>query len=155
MGRIRLSPAAEERSLLSSTGRGYYVLCLMDAGSEPTKHALRDLIGEAPALEKLGRPIALLFPDSTAAAGYRPEDRAGLPQQTFFGLDTEGLAKQLTEHFKLRAGLYPIIVVADTFDRVVFVSQGYTIGLGRQLRETLTRLTQASSACERGGCTKD
>lgn len=151
----KLSPAGEERSLLSSTGRGYYVLCLMDAGSEPTKHALRDLIGEAPALEQLGRPIALLFPDSTAAAGYRPEDRAGLPQQTFFGLDTEGLAKQLTERFKLRAGLYPIIVVADTFDRVVFVSQGYTIGLGRQLRETLTRLTQVSSACERGGCTKD
>ena len=35
-----------------------------------------------------------------------------------------------------RGGL-PIFLIADTFNRVVFVSQGYTIGLGEQLMKTV------------------
>ena len=31
----------------------------------------------------------------------------------------------------------PIFIIADTFNRVVFVSQGYTIGLGEQLMKTI------------------
>ena len=34
----------------------------------------------------------------------------------------------------------PIFLVADTFNRVVFVSQGYTIGLGEQLMKTIHKL---------------
>ena len=40
---------------------------------------------------------------------------------------------------KLRAGNLPVFVIADTFNRVVFVSQGYTIGLGRQIRQVTHR----------------
>ncbi len=31
----------------------------------------------------------------------------------------------------------PVFIIADTFNRVVFVSQGYTIGLGEQLMKTV------------------
>ena len=34
----------------------------------------------------------------------------------------------------------PMFIVADTFNRVVFVSQGYTIGLGEQLMEVIKKL---------------
>ena len=34
----------------------------------------------------------------------------------------------------------PIFIIADTFNRVVFLSQGYTIGLGEQLYNTLNKL---------------
>lgn len=34
----------------------------------------------------------------------------------------------------------PIFIIADTFNRVVFVSQGYTIGLGEQLMKTVKGL---------------
>ena len=31
----------------------------------------------------------------------------------------------------------PIFFIADTFNRVVFLSQGYTIGLGEQLHKVV------------------
>ena len=34
----------------------------------------------------------------------------------------------------------PVFIIADTFNRVVFVSQGYTIGLGEQLMRTVKGL---------------
>jgi hypothetical protein len=33
-------------------------------------------------------------------------------------------------------GTLPMIVMADTFNRVVFFSQGYTIGLGERIIKT-------------------
>jgi transglutaminase-related protein len=34
----------------------------------------------------------------------------------------------------------PIFIIADTFNRIVFLSQGYTIGLGEQLVKTSSKL---------------
>jgi GTP-binding protein Era len=36
----------------------------------------------------------------------------------------------------------PVILVADTFNRVVFMSQGYSIGLGEQLVKVINQLSQ-------------
>jgi hypothetical protein len=41
---------------------------------------------------------------------------------------------------KLKNPNRPLILVADTFNRVVFVSQGYSIGLGEQLVKVLKKL---------------
>ena len=38
------------------------------------------------------------------------------------------------------ASQLPIFIIADTFNRVVFVSQGYTIGLGEQLMKVIHKL---------------
>ena len=38
------------------------------------------------------------------------------------------------------ANTLPIFLIADTFNRVVFVSQGYTIGLGEQLMKVIHKL---------------
>lgn len=37
-------------------------------------------------------------------------------------------------------GLLPVFFIADTFNRVVHLSQGYTIGLGEQLEKTIRKL---------------
>lgn len=36
--------------------------------------------------------------------------------------------------------LLPIFIIGDTFNRVVFQSQGYTIGLGEQLTKVIDKL---------------
>lgn len=47
----------------------------------------------------------------------------------------------LVEAMKLpNADNLPIFVIADTFGRVVFVSQGYTIGLGQQMMHVIHKL---------------
>ena len=58
-----------------------------------------------------------------------------------YGIDTDGIAAQIATEMKLgaRAPL-PLFIIADTFNRVVFVSKGYTIGLGEQLLHTVKGL---------------
>ena len=43
---------------------------------------------------------------------------------------------------KLQNPNRPIILVADTFNRVVFMSQGYSIGLGEQLIKVIKQLSE-------------
>lgn len=134
---------AVERSMLSTTGRGYYILGILGAGEEPTNHALRDLIAERDFLEAWGQKIVLLFADDTSRERYRAEDFPALPHTTVLGQDTSGMIQsELRTRLKLRTGDLPIFVIADTFNRVVYISQGYTIGLGRQLRSVITALQQ-------------
>lgn len=51
-----------------------------------------------------------------------------------FGIDRDGVSRQeMIESLHLDNPADPIFVVADTFNRIVWVSTGYTIGLGEQL----------------------
>lgn len=135
------SPQGKEQSILATTGRGYYILGILGAGEEPTNHALKDIIAEKDVFDHWGRSLVLLFKDETSQSRYRPEDFVGLPNGTVFGRDTNGkILSELVTNMKLRAGNLPVFVIADTFNRVVFVSQGYTIGLGRQIRQVITAL---------------
>ena len=126
--------APEATSLLKACGRGYFVVGILGAGQEPTNHALKDIAKLSKELEKWGRKLVLLFPDENQYRKFRPEDFPGLPSTIIYGIDTDGIAAQMVREMKLNhAGSLPVFIVADTFNRVVFVSQGYTIGLGEQL----------------------
>ena len=59
-----------------------------------------------------------------------------------FGIDKDGSCrKEMVENMKLQnKNLLPIFTISDTFNRVVFLSQGYTIGLGEQLESVIKRL---------------
>ena len=82
--------------------------------------------------------MVLLFPDEEAASRFKASEFPGLPSTVVYGIDTDGIADQAIRSMKLnpRGGL-PIFLIADTFNRVVFASQGYTIGLGEQLMKTV------------------
>ena len=41
---------------------------------------------------------------------------------------------------KLTSPSLPVFLICDTFNRVVFVSQGYTINLGEQLMKIIRKL---------------
>ena len=130
--------AGERKSLLQACGRGYFVVGVIGVAQEPTNHALRDIAALQSDLEKWGRTMVLLFPDEEAASRFKASEFPGLPSTVVYGIDTDGIAEQAIRSMKLnpRGGL-PIFLIADTFNRVVFVSQGYTIGLGEQLMKTV------------------
>ena len=130
--------AATVKSILSTTGRGYYVLGIVKHGHEPSNHALRDISAARAALERCGRPIVMLYECGNASAG---DIDVTLPSTMTCGTDNTGAIRaELTENLKLKETELPIFVIADTFNRVVFVSQGYTIGLGDKIAETLRKL---------------
>ena len=130
------------KTILSQTGRGYFVVGLIGVGQEPTNHTLRDIAKVAEAFEKWNRPVLLLFENETEARKFRKEDFAGLPSSVVYGIDTDGaIRQQIAANMKLaNAHQLPIFFIADTFNRVVFLSQGYTIGLGEQMEKVLRQL---------------
>ena len=130
-----------KQSLLQACGRGYFVIGILGVNQEPTNHALRDISALKTDLEKWGRKLVLLFPNQEQAGKYRAADFPGLPNTVIYGIDTEDIAQQIVKNMKLkRKDTLPIFIIADTFNRVVFVSQGYTIGLGEQLMKTVKGL---------------
>ena len=132
----------KEVSLLSQIGRGYYVVGILGVGQEPTNHALHDIEKMKEAFEAWGRPVVLLFESEADAAKFNHDEFPGLPSTVQFALDKNGsVRKQIAREMKLmNEKQMPMFIIADTFNRVVFVSQGYTIGLGEQMQGVFKKL---------------
>ena len=132
-------------SILSTTGRGYYVIGIIGYGDEPTNHALRDIATVANDFNAWGRPMILLSPSADLANKTFSSDLISTLNTQLtnlnFGIDTNGsIQEQIIREMKLTNASLPIFIIADTFNRVVFCSQGYTIGLGEQLIKTIHQL---------------
>ncbi|MDO4671493.1 MAG: transglutaminase domain-containing protein [Porphyromonadaceae bacterium] len=130
-----------KESVLSACGRGYYVIGIVGPGQEPTNHALKDIAALKCKLESWGRKIVLLFPTMDKCKKFNFLEFQGLPKDVVFGIDTDGIASQIVDNMKLKLkDQLPIFIIADTFNRVVFVTQGYTIGLGDQIMNVVNGL---------------
>lgn len=129
-------------NILSQTGRGYFITGLIGVGQEPTNHALKDIAKVASSFDKWGRPLLLLFEDEAAATKFRPTEFEGLPKNIIFGIDKDGaIRQQIARNMNLtHPGQSPIFFISDTFNRVVYLSQGYTIGLGEQMELVIKQL---------------
>ena len=130
------------KSILNTTGRGYYVVAVLGVNQEPTNHALRDIAAKAQEFEAWGRQMVLLFPSEEDYAKFRPQDFPGLPKTITFGIDKDGaIQEQIANNMKLaNKNSLPMFIIGDTFNRLVFVSQGYTIGLGEQMMKVIHKL---------------
>ena len=126
-----------EKSVLETTGRGYFAVALVDYGTEPTNHAFMDISAVKAELEAWGRPILVVFATDDDYRKFRAQD-FNLPSTVHFGIDINGQMRDMiaTEMKLTKGGRLPLIVMADTFNRVVFFSQGYSIGLGESLVKT-------------------
>ncbi len=130
-----------DKSILSTTGRGYYVLGLIEPSHEPSAHALNDISSLAGEFDEKGVKMLLLLPDADAAVRFDRSLYPNLPSNVVFGTDIDGkIASEITGNMELKSSDKPIFIIADTFNRVVFLRQGYTIGLGREINEILDNI---------------
>lgn len=141
----------KEVSLLSLTGRGYYALGVVAMGEEPSNHALRDIAKVRSEIDVWGRPLMLLFESNADLQKFLSWKNAdgtlfssSLPQRTILAVDKEGSVQKsiATQMAVANPRQLPLFILADTFDRVVFFRQGYTIGLGEQISSTVNKLQQ-------------
>lgn len=134
--------ATTPQSILSVTGRGYYVLAVLGAGQEPTNHAMRDMVQFSKEFEAWGRPFIFLFQNEAQLKKFDVNEFKGLPTNITYGIDNnKEITDAIVKAMKLPNGNnLPIFIIADTFNRVVFVSQGYRIGLGEQLLKIMHKL---------------
>lgn len=138
----RDATSGEDRSILSTTGRNYYAIAILGSGQEPTNHALKDLAPVKAELEQWGHKFLMLFPTEAHQQRFKAEDFPGIPSTTVFGIDRGGkIAQMLTKATNLPSSReLPIFVIADSFGRVVFVRQGYSIGIGEEMMQTIRKL---------------
>ncbi|MDR2679711.1 MAG: transglutaminase domain-containing protein [Tannerella sp.] len=132
----------EETSILNTTGRGYFIVGILGPRQEPTNHAMRDIGKFKEDFEKWNRGIILLFKNRQSLEMFDKNEFGALPATIAFGVDGSGeVTKMIAKAMKLSdPDALPVFIIADTFGRVVFVSQGYTIGLGEQLMKVIHKL---------------
>lgn len=128
--KYRIEPDSEPVSVLSTTGRGFYVIGFLTPLQEPSVHAINDIIAAKAKLESWNRPILLLT--TADGLGWLKEYSSSLPSNVHFGIIPDGL--------DLKDRRMPYFLLADTFNRVFFTTEGYTIGLGDQLVTAIAKL---------------
>ena len=141
-GKFIKAGSGEEISILNATGRGYFILGILGAKQEPTNHAMRDIANFKNDFEKWNRGIVILFKNEQSLNLFDKNEFGVLPSTITYGIDASGaITNMVAEEMNLpNPDSLPIFIIADTFGRVVFISQGYTIGLGEQLLKVIGKL---------------
>ena len=104
------------------------MIAFLTPRQEPSVHAVNDLISARENLEKWDRPILLMTTED--GLGWLQEYSDRLPSNVRFGIAPKDKMD----------GPMPRVMIADTFNRVFFKTEGYTIGLGDQLVTAIAKL---------------
>lgn len=133
----------EESTLLATAGRGFYVIACLQPNHEPSAHLINDIALTSTELAATGCHLILLFDDSESAARFRRDLFPALPDNVHFGIDKGGATrKEIEASLHIESAQSPLVVVADSFNRIVFASTGYNIGLGERLLQTLRQVSK-------------
>lgn len=128
----------KESSILSITGRGYFVLGILGAGDEPSKHSINDISLVKSDFEKWERSIIVLLPNEKT---YQKVNKVSLPSNLTWGIDSKNIAKDIISSLDIpKSNNMPIFLIADSFGRVVYISYGYKIGIGEHLIRVINKL---------------
>ena len=130
-----------DKSLLSTAGRGYYMVGIVAPNQEPTNHTLRDISTYKAEFEKWGRKMIFLFEDADNLSRFNFKEFDNLPSNVVWGTDVDKkIVNEIREQLKLKSPSLPIFLICDSFNRVVYVQQGYTINIGEQILKVIGKL---------------
>ena len=130
-------------SLLATAGRGYYVIACIQPNHEPSAHLINDIAAVSEQLEATGRHLILLFEDADHASRFRRELFPALPSTLHFGIDKDGTTRREIEaSLHMDGAEMPLVVVADSFNRIVSASSGYSIALGERMLQILRQVAE-------------
>ncbi len=113
-----------QTSILETVGRGFFVMGFLKANHEPSNHAIRGFFQDVPP-----RPLLLLYADEDEYGKYLTGGFPECPDGISFGIDEgDTILNAVCKELKIAAPEYPVIVIADSFGRIVYLSEGYNIG---------------------------
>ena len=135
------TPKGKHKSILEAVGRGYFVLGLITSNHEPSTHVLRDMCDNNIYLCRWDRPYLLLFPSQEEYDRFRRRDYDELPDNVLFGIaDPETVKAMQIEELTHGSTELPIFMMCDTFNRVVWYRQGYSIHMSQQIMDVIMKL---------------
>lgn len=137
--KLFLPAAAEaEQSILSATGRGWFMLGVLGtSGDEPSNHAIQQFGAAAEDINDWGCPLVLMRCEAAADSDLEIQ---GL-ENVIYGVDKDDKVAQMLREGVGAEGLrLPVIIVGDSFGRIVYFTQGYNTSLAEDLRSVFHRL---------------
>lgn len=135
--KVKLIDNNRTMTLAELCGNGFYVIGLLDGGSEPTTHAMQDIAILKDKFEEWGGKMVFSFSNKKYHDGFMMKNFKDIPSNVVYAYDEDNLFEKAVKGMKLNDKDLPVFIIANDNDEVVFVSQGYTIGLGEQLVKTL------------------
>ena len=118
----------------------YFILGLLDQGSEPTTHAMQDIAAFRKDFEGSTLPMIFIFSSKEEYDKFKLKNFSELPEGIVYGLDNGDIRDDMVQCLHLSNDSRPIFIIANASSEVVFVKQGYTIGLGEQLLKVMAKL---------------
>lgn len=124
-----------ESAILNTTGRGFFVLAFLRAGHEPSNHAVVGICDNIPEC-----PVLMLYGSESDYRKYLSGVFPEVPEGVYFGVDRDwSILDAVCAELKATKVEYPVFVIADTFGRIVYMSEGYNIGTA----ELIARLVRS------------
>lgn len=122
-----------EKTIMDCTGRGFFTLGFLKANHEPSNHAIRSVFEKEPI-----RPTILFYSNEDEYLKFTKTPFPDAPKGITFGLDIDNkILESIIKEMKIKNLEMPLFIIADTFDRIVYISEGYNIGTAEQLNRTL------------------
>ena len=119
-----------EQSLLSVTGRGYFMVSVLKGNDEPTQHALKELEIAAGILNEWG--CCQVFLGDRMPSGLK---------NAVQGEDVDGkVQRNLEAGLGFDNSILPLVTICDSFGRIVYQSRGYNTSLSADLQSVISRL---------------
>ena len=107
-------------------GTSLRIVAYLDAGSEPTTHAMQEFSILKSDFEKWGGSIEFVFRGESDFNNFKSKKFNELPDNIVMKIDGGVESVNL-----------PLFTIVDENDEIVYSSQGYKIGLGEQMRNIL------------------
>lgn len=128
----------ENNKILKNTElprKGYTAVAFIAANQEPTNHLLRDMSNMKADFESKEIPMYFLFADEISMNKFSRHDFKPLPENMVLGYDPNGRSiNSIARCLDLKnAANLPLILMVNHKGEVVFISQGYRVGLGSQI----------------------
>ncbi len=129
------------KKILDATGRGFYIVALIRSGHEPSTHLLHDMEAVNIHISQWERCYLMLFPSQKDFDHFDRNEFDDLPSNVLFGVaDPETVEALHIEELTHGNQELPILMLCDTFNRVVWFRQGYNIGLADQMMDALRKI---------------
>ncbi len=121
-------------------GGDYFILGYLDQGSEPTTHAMQDIAAFRKEFETSNLPMIFIFGSKEEYDKFKIRNFNELPDGIVYGLDDGAIRDEIFDCLHLNTEIRPIFLIVNANSEVVFMKQGYTIGLGEQILKVLAKV---------------
>ena len=129
------------KKILETTGRGFYMIALIRSGHEPSMHLLHDMEAANIHISQWSQCYLMLFESQEDYAKFDRKEFDDLPSNVLFGVaDPATIEAMHIQELTRGSEELPILMLCDTFNRVVWFRQGYSIGLADQLMDALRKI---------------